>query len=262
MHVKLRRRTASGVPSTGNRWMTVANAEADELRAAGFRCGWHWRCRSPRSVRRWRWPATVRAPSAPSASRFRWCSSSGWSGVAGRLQLRTADPPPQPCRIGLRPGRGDGRSASRVLLRVRDAGRPLGFSIGTLALTAAFANSLLAEAQKGVAHPFQLPWLVPVLITAAASFVLDRSRGATTGQGAAGDRGPGIVAMVVLAAVIFARGGAPATGMDFSFFSLSGGSVSAVPRRGGGGVPVLGRFRGVRVDGEETADAEHNIPVH
>ncbi|MFN8072195.1 MAG: APC family permease [Mycobacterium sp.] len=139
-------------------------------------------------------------------------------------------------------------------------GAYLGFSIGTLALTAAFANSLLAEAQKGVAHPFQLPWLVPVLITAAASFVLTGREARLLAKVLLVIEGLGIVAMVVLAAVIFARGGAPATGMDFSVFSLSGGSVSAVL---GGVVAAFlcwAGFEACASMGEETADAEHNIP--
>lgn len=67
--------------------------------------------------------------------------------------------------------------------------------------------------------------------------------------------GVGIVAMVILA-----RGGAPATGMDFSTFSFSGASVSAVP---GGVVAAFLSWAGFEACasmGEETADPGRNIP--
>ncbi len=64
-------------------------------------------------------------------------------------------------------------------------------------------------------------------------------------------RAIGILAMIVLVIVIFARGGAPSTGIDFSRVLILrcwrlrvGGD-----QRCGRGVPVLGRVRGVRVDG-------------
>lgn len=139
-------------------------------------------------------------------------------------------------------------------------GAYLGFSIGTLALTAAFTNSLLAEAQKAAAHRFQLPWLVPVLAAAAASFLLTGREARLLAKVLLAIEGIGIVAMVVLAGVIFVHGGAPSTGVDFSTFSLSGVSVSAVL---GGVVAAFlcwAGFEACASMGEETADAEHNIP--
>ena len=92
-------------------------------------------------------------------------------------------------------------------------------------------------------HPVQLFWLVPVLIAAAASLLL-------TGREAR------LLAKVLLAIrrdrhrgdggprrVIFARGGAQPTGMDFSTFSVSGVSVSAVL---GGVVAAFLCWRGSR----------------
>lgn len=139
-------------------------------------------------------------------------------------------------------------------------GAYLGFSIGTLALTAAFTNSLLAEAQKGAAHPVQLPWLAPVLIAAAGSLLLTGREARLLAKVLLAIEGIGIVAMVVLAGVIFARGGAQPTGMDFSTFSVHGISVSAVL---GGVVAAFlcwAGFEACASMGEETADAEHNIP--
>ena len=139
-------------------------------------------------------------------------------------------------------------------------GAYLGFSIGTLALTGAFTNSLLAEAQKGAAHPVQVPWLVPVLIAAAASFLLTGREARLLATVLLVIEGLGIVAMVVLAAVILIRGGAQPTGMDFSTFALSGTSVSAVM---GGVVAAFlcwAGFEACASMGEETADPGHNIP--
>jgi amino acid transporter len=139
-------------------------------------------------------------------------------------------------------------------------GAYLGFSIGTLALTAAFTNSLLAEAQKDASHPFQLPWLAVVLVAAAASFLLTGREARLLAKVLLVIEGVGIVAMVVLAAVILARGGAPSTGMDYSTFSLSDVPVSAVL---GGVVAAFlcwAGFEACASMGEETAQAERNIP--
>jgi amino acid transporter len=139
-------------------------------------------------------------------------------------------------------------------------GAYLSFSIATLALTAAFTNSLLAEVQRGVAHPVQLPWLVPVLITAVGSFLLTGREARLLAKVLLVIEGVGIVAMVVLAAVIFARGGAQPTGMDFSTFSVSGVSVSAILGAVVAAFLCWAGFEACASMGEETADAEHNIP--
>ncbi|MGI9125767.1 MAG: APC family permease [Mycobacterium sp.] len=139
-------------------------------------------------------------------------------------------------------------------------GAYVGFSIGTLALTAAFANSFLAEMQKGSSHPYQLPWLLPVIAAAAVSFVLTGRDARLLAKVLLAIEGIGIIAMVVLAAVIFIRGGAPATGMDFSTFSASGVSVPAVL---GGVVTAFlcwAGFEACASMGEETADPQRNIP--
>ena len=134
------------------------------------------------------------------------------------------------------------------------------FSIATLALTAAFANSLLAEMQKGSAHPFQVHWLVVVVIAAAGSLVLTGRDARLLAKVLLGIEGVGIIAMVVLAGVIFARGGAATTGVDWSVFSASGVSMSAVL---GGVVAAFLSWAGFEACasmGEETADPRRNIP--
>lgn len=134
------------------------------------------------------------------------------------------------------------------------------FSVATLALTAAFANSLLAELDKGSERPFQLPWLVWVVAAAAISFVLTGRDARLLAKILLGIEGVGIVAMVVLAAVIFARGGAKPTGVDLSVFSASGISVAAVL---GGVVAAFLSWAGFEACasmGAETADPQRNIP--
>lgn len=51
-------------------------------------------------------------------------------------------------------------------------GAYISFCIGTLALTAIFTNAFLAELQRGNPDPYQLPWLVPILIAGALSLRL------------------------------------------------------------------------------------------
>ena len=135
-----------------------------------------------------------------------------------------------------------------------------GFSIGTLALTSAFANSFLAEMQRGTDHPVQLPWLVPVVVASAGSFFLTGRDARLLAKILLVIEGVGIFAMVVLAAVIFARGGAKPNGVDLSVFSPSGVSGSAVM---GGVVAAFlcwAGFEACASMGEETADPQRNIP--
>ncbi|MBU3749796.1 MAG: APC family permease [Mycobacterium sp.] len=139
-------------------------------------------------------------------------------------------------------------------------GAYIGFSIATLALTGAFTNSLLAEVQRGSAHPFTLPWIAPVVVAAALSFPLTGRDARTLAKVLLGIEGVGIIAMVVLAAVIIGRGGAGATGLDWGTFSPSGASVSAVL---GGVVAAFlcwAGFEACASMGEETADPRRNIP--
>jgi amino acid transporter len=139
-------------------------------------------------------------------------------------------------------------------------GAYLGFSIATLALTAAFTNSLLAEAQKGSPHPLQVPWLVPVAVAAVFSVMLTGRDARLLAKILLGIEGVGIVAMVVLAAVIFGRGGAPPTGVDWSTFSASGVSMSEIL---GGVVAAFlcwAGFEACASMGEETTDPKRSIP--
>jgi amino acid transporter len=139
-------------------------------------------------------------------------------------------------------------------------GAYVAFSIATLALTAAFANSLLAELQKSAPHPFQLPWLLPVVVAGAGSIALTGRDTRLLAKILLGIEGAGIAAMLVLAAVIFARGGAPPTGVDFSVFSPSGIPVSAVLAGVVTAFLSWAGFEACTSMGEESDDPRRSIP--
>lgn len=135
-----------------------------------------------------------------------------------------------------------------------------GFAIGTLALTAAFANAFIAQLQPGNPQPFQVPWLLVVVVGAVISFLLAGRDIQLLAKVLLVIEGIGIVAMVVLVVAIFAHGGAPATGIDLSVFSFDGVSASAVM---GGVVAAFLSWAGFEACasmGEETDDPGRNIP--
>lgn len=135
-----------------------------------------------------------------------------------------------------------------------------GFSIGTLALTAAFANSFLAEFNRHSSHPFQLPWLVPVAVAAAGSVALTGRDAQVLAKILLGIEGVGIAAMGVLTAVILGRGGAPGTGVDLSVFSPSGVSPGAVLAGVVAAFLSWAGFEACASMGEESDDPQRNIP--
>ena len=135
-----------------------------------------------------------------------------------------------------------------------------GFCIGTLALTAAFANSFLAELQRTAAHPFQIPWLALVIAAGALSFTITGRDARFLARLLLGIEGVGIVAMLVLAVVIIGRGGAPATGIDTGVFTTSGISAGAVL----GGVVIAflcwAGFEACASMGEESDNPRRDVP--
>lgn len=137
-----------------------------------------------------------------------------------------------------------------------------GFSIGTLALTAAFVNSFIAALQPDSADPYQVPWLIIVAIGAVISLLLSGRDIQLLAKILFAIEGLGILAMVVLVAVIFGKGGAPTTGIDFSVFSFSGGDVTAGAVLAGVVAAFLSwaGFEACAAMGEETDDPKRNIP--
>jgi amino acid transporter len=136
------------------------------------------------------------------------------------------------------------------------------FSIGTLALTAAFTNAFIAQLQAGNENPSQAPWLLIVAVAAVISFLLAGRDIRLLAKILLAIEGLGILAMVVLVAVIFVKGGAPSTGIDFSVFSFSGGDVSSSAVITGVVAAFLSwaGFEACASMGEETDDPGRNIP--
>ncbi|MGH3583084.1 MAG: APC family permease, partial [Mycobacterium sp.] len=139
-------------------------------------------------------------------------------------------------------------------------GAYVGFSIGTLALTAAFVNAFVAKLQPGNDNPYQLPWLAVVVVGAVISFLLSGRDVRLLGKILLVIEGIGIVSMIVLVVVIFARGGAPSTGVDFSVFSFDGVSSSAVISGVVAAFLSWAGFEACASMGEETDNPGRNIP--
>lgn len=134
------------------------------------------------------------------------------------------------------------------------------FSIGTLALTAAFVNAFVAQLQPDNPDPYQLPWLAVVVVGALISFLLSGRDIRLLAKILLGIEGIGILSMVVLVVVIFGKGGAPATGIDFSVFTFDGVSASAVISGVVAAFLSWAGFEACASMGEETDNPGRNIP--
>ena len=99
-------------------------------------------------------------------------------------------------------------------------GAYVGFAIGTLALTAAFTNAFIAQLQPDDETPYQVPWPAVVVVGAIISFLLAGRDIRLLAKILLVIEGIGILSMVVLVVVIFAKGGASTTGIDFSVFTF------------------------------------------
>lgn len=139
-------------------------------------------------------------------------------------------------------------------------GAYVGFSIGTLALTGAFVNAFLAQLQSGSADPFQIPWPIIITVGAVVSFLLAGREVALIAKILLVIEGVGIIAMVILVAFIFAKGGAPTTGVDFSVFSFDGVNVNQVMSGVVAAFLSWAGFEACASLGEETDNPKRNIP--
>jgi amino acid transporter len=139
-------------------------------------------------------------------------------------------------------------------------GAYLGFAVGTVALFSAFTNAFLMQLQNGRADAFQLPWIVPAVVAVAASALLAGRDTKMIARILMVIEGLGIVAMIVLVVVIFARGGARSTGVDFSVFSFSGVGPSAVMSGIVAAFLSWAGFEACAALGEETDNPRRNIP--
>lgn len=139
-------------------------------------------------------------------------------------------------------------------------GAYIGFSIGTLALTAAFVNALLAAFQPGVENPFQLPWWLIMLFGAVVSFILAGRDVTVIAKVLLLIEGVGILAMIILVIAIFGQGGAQSTGIDFSTFSFEGVDVGTVMAGVVAAFLSWAGFEACASLGEETNNPKRNIP--
>jgi amino acid transporter len=135
-----------------------------------------------------------------------------------------------------------------------------GFSIGTLALTGAFVNAFLAQLHSDSADPFQIHWPIIITVGAAISFLLAGREVSLIAKVLMVIEGVGIIAMVILVSVIFAKGGASTTGVDFSVFSFDGIGVGQVMSGVVAAFLSWAGFEACASLGEETDNPRRNIP--
>jgi amino acid transporter len=156
--------------------------------------------------------------------------------------------------VGLTIGPRSGVFAGVALL-----GAYVFFSICTLAAIGGFSDALLSQLQP--AEAVSVPWIMPAGIGAAVSSYLSSRPSRSTAKVLLAVEGIGILLMLILTAVIIARGGAAATRLDVSVFSLRGVGASSVA---GGVVAAFMSWAGFEACatlGEETTDPTRTIPL-
>ncbi|MGO4806848.1 APC family permease [Arthrobacter sp. 2MCAF15] len=139
-------------------------------------------------------------------------------------------------------------------------GAYVGFSVGTLALTGAFVNSFLGQLQSGSPEAFQVPLPIILAVGAAISLVLAGREASLIAKILLIIEGVGIIASVILAVVIFAKGGAPTTGLDVSVFSFDSVNLDQVLAGVVAAFLSWAGFEACASLGEETDNPKRNIP--
>jgi amino acid transporter len=134
------------------------------------------------------------------------------------------------------------------------------FSTCCVAAVNSFLNSFIAAAQNEPAHPFRVPWIWTILGCIALSSVLSTRDLRVVTRILLTIEGIGILAMTILVIVIFAKGGATGTGIDFGTFSLSHTSFSTVMAAVVAAFLSWAGFEGCAALGEETDNPRRNIP--
>lgn len=126
---------------------------------------------------------------------------------------------------------------------------------------AATFNSLLQQLQ-GADHSFQLPWIVPALVCVIIAATLAFAGTSTVARVLLISELLGVGLALVLAIAVFAKGGAPSTGIDLSStLDLEGVAPSALLAAGVMGFLAWAGFEAGAALGEETADPKRNIPA-
>ncbi|WP_326584672.1 APC family permease [Streptomyces sp. NBC_00481] len=140
-------------------------------------------------------------------------------------------------------------------------GAYVGFAVGLVGLITGFVNALLLELQNGRHDAFQVSWLVVTLVAVALAALLAARDTKLVGKILMVIEGVGILGMAVLVIVIFAKGGAQSTGVDFSAFSLGNGvDFSGVVTGVVAAFLSWAGFEACAALGEETDDPRRNIP--
>ncbi len=140
-------------------------------------------------------------------------------------------------------------------------GAYVGFAVGLAGLVSDFTNAFLVELNNGPDGAPQVSWLVVVLVVVALVGLLSAIDTKMVGKILITIEGIGIIGMVVLVLVIFAKGGAKSTGVDFSAFSLPHGvGFSGVVTGVVAAFLSWAGFEACAALGEETDDRRRNIP--
>ncbi|MGI5219390.1 APC family permease [Nocardia sp. CA-290969] len=125
---------------------------------------------------------------------------------------------------------------------------------------AATFNSLLQQIQGAAA--FQLPWIVPALFCVVVAATLAFAGTSTVARVLLISELLGVGLALVLAIAVFAKGGAPSTGIDLSStLDLDGIAPSALLAAGVMGFLAWAGFEAGAALGEETANPRRNIPL-
>lgn len=140
-------------------------------------------------------------------------------------------------------------------------GAYLGFSIGIAALVSNYTNVFLTFLYSGSDHPPQVSWSAVLLVELILAGALAGRDTKLIGRILMAIEGLGIVFMLVLVAVIFGKGGAENTGIDWSVFTFSGGVgfAQVVPAIVAAFLSWAG-FEACASLGEETDNPRRNIP--
>jgi amino acid transporter len=140
-------------------------------------------------------------------------------------------------------------------------GAYVGFAIGDIALVADFVNAFLAAISQKTTGAPHVSWLVVAVACSALVALLAAVDAKLAGRILMIIEGAGIIGMIILAAVIFGKGGASSTGVDFSAFTIpSGIGFSGVVAGVVAAFLSWAGFEACAALGEETDNPQRNIP--
>jgi amino acid transporter len=131
------------------------------------------------------------------------------------------------------------------------------FATCCIAATESFLNAFVSALLN---RTFEVPWILTIVVVVALSAVLNSLDIRMVTTILLVIEGLGILCMLILSLTVFAKGGAPHTGLDGSTFSLHGVSFSSVVGAVVAAFLSWAGFEGCAALGEETDDPRRNIP--